>query len=172
MGVENPRVGLANVGTEEHKGDELRQETYKLLQKTPVNFIGNVEGRGLPMSECDVAVCDGFTGNMVLKTIEGVGSFMGREVKNLFMKSAKTKVAALLVKSGLKEFKKKMDPDTIGGTAFLGISKPVIKAHGSSGAFAIENAIYQAVHVAESGIIADIEANMDKMKGAVAEKGE
>ncbi len=165
LGVEQPRVGLLNIGAEPSKGDTLRRETYEALmaagERGDLNFIGNIEAKEAVKGGCDVIVADGFSGNVMLKTIEGVGSFLGKEIKGMFMRSLKTKVAALLVKSGLSAFKKKLDPDTIGGTAFLGISKPVIKAHGSSGAVAIENAIAQAVALAGSGLIGDIEENID-----------
>ena len=168
LGIKNPRVGLLNIGAEPSKGDTLRLETWPVLQaageRGEINFIGNIEAKEAIKGGCDVIVADGYSGNIMLKTIEGVGSYLGGEVKKLFLQSAKTKIAGLLVQSGLKAFKAQLDPDRVGGTAFLGISKPVIKAHGSSGAYAIENAIYQAVRVAESAIIAEIEANVDKMK--------
>ena len=141
MGVENPRVGLANVGTEEHKGDELRQETYKLLQKTPVNFIGNVEGRDIPLEGADVVVCDGFTGNMIIKTYEGVALALLGKIKGIFKKNLKTKLAAAMVLSDMKELKKDMDLDEYGGAPVLGCSRPVFKAHGSANAKTIKNAI-------------------------------
>ena len=141
LGIENPRVGLANVGTEEHKGDELRQETYKLLQKTPVNFIGNVEGRDIPLDGADVVVCDGFTGNMIIKTYEGVALGLLKKIKGIFTKSLKNKLAAAIVLKDMKEFKKTMDLDEFGGTAVLGCSKPVFKAHGNANAKTIKNAI-------------------------------
>jgi len=165
LGVESPRVGLLNIGAEPSKGDTLRRETYVALsaagERGELNFIGNIEAKEAVKGGCDVIVADGFSGNIMLKTIEGVGSFLGKEIKSMFMQSLKTKIAALLVKSGLSAFKERLNPDTIGGTAFLGISKCVIKAHGSSGAVAIENAIRQAVEVAGSGLIADIEENID-----------
>ena len=168
LGIKNPRVGLLNIGAEPSKGDSLRLETWPVLQaageRGEINFIGNIEAKEAIKGGCDVIVADGYSGNIMLKTIEGVGSYLGGEVKKLFLQSAKTKIAGLLVQSGLKAFKTQLDPDRVGGTAFLGISKPVIKAHGSSGAYAIENAVYQAVRVAESAIIAEIEANVDKMK--------
>ena len=168
LGIKNPRVGLLNIGAEPSKGDSLRLETWPVLQaageRGEINFIGNIEAKEAIKGGCDVIVADGYSGNIMLKTIEGVGSYLGGEVKKLFLQSAKTKIAGLLVQSGLKAFKAQLDPDRVGGTAFLGISKPVIKAHGSSGAYAIENAVYQAVRVAESAIIAEIEANVDKMK--------
>ena len=168
LGIENPRVGLLNIGAEPSKGDTLRLETWPLLQaageRGEINFIGNIEAKEAIKGGCDVIVADGYSGNIMLKTIEGVGYYLGGEVKKLFLQSTKTKLAGLLVKSGLKAFKEQLNPDRIGGTAFLGISRPVIKAHGASGAQAIENAVYQAVKVAESGIIAEIEANIGKMK--------
>ena len=168
LGIENPRVGLLNIGAEPSKGDTLRLETWPVLQaageRGEINFIGNIEAKEAIKGGCDVIVADGYSGNIMLKTIEGVGSYLGGEVKKLFLHSLMTKVAGLLVKSGLRSFKEQLDPDRVGGTAFLGISKPVIKAHGSSGAKAIENAVYQAARVAQSGIIAEIEANVDKMK--------
>ena len=161
LGLEKPRVGLLNIGAEDSKGDQLRQETYQALKAAGdgghLNFIGIKGG-------CDVVVADGFSGNVMLKTIEGIGSFMGRELKGMFMQSVKTKMAALLVKGGLAAFKERLDPDTIGGTPFLGLQKPVIKAHGSSKARAIENAVYQAAAAAEAGLAAEIEANIALMR--------
>ena len=161
LGVDKPRVGLLNIGAEPSKGDDLRRETWQALQaageRGELRFIGNIEGKEALKGGCDVIVADGFSGNIMLKTIEGAASFLGGEIKKLFLQSAKTKVAGLLVKDGLRQFKETLNPDRVGGTAFLGISRPVIKAHGSSGAAAIENAVYQAAAVAESGLIADIE---------------
>lgn len=168
LGLEKPRVGLLNIGTEESKGDRLRQEAYKALKEAGeqgnLNFIGNIEAKEAIKGGCDVVVADGFSGNVMLKTIEGVGSFMGKELKSMFLQSLKTKIAALLVKSGLSAFKERLDPDTIGGTPFLGLQKPVIKAHGSSRARAIENAVYQAAAAAAADLAAEIEANIDLMK--------
>ncbi|MDE7221426.1 MAG: phosphate acyltransferase PlsX [Oscillospiraceae bacterium] len=168
LGLAKPRVGLLNIGTEDSKGDALRRETYKALKEAGdaghLNFIGNIEAKEAIKGGCDVVVTDGFSGNVMLKSIEGVGSFMGKELKGLFLSSLKTKVAALLVKNGLSAFKERLDPDTIGGTPFLGLQKPVIKAHGSSKARAIENAVYQAVTAAEADLAGQIEANIQLMK--------
>ena len=168
LGIKNPRVGLLNIGTEDTKGDQLRLDTYKVLKQAgeagDLNFIGNIEAKEAIKGGCDVIVADGFSGNIMLKTIEGMGSFIGREVKAMFLQSLKTKVAAVLVKSGLDAFKERLNPDNIGGTAFVGLIKPVIKAHGSSGALAIENAVYRAVAAAKANIAADIEANIHLMK--------
>lgn len=168
LGVERPRVGLLNIGAEESKGDELRRETYRKLKEAGaaghLNFVGNVEAKEAMMGACDVIVSDGYSGNIMLKSIEGTGKLMAKELKAVLMKSAGTKLAALLLKSALAGFKKMLDPNEVGGTALLGISRPVVKAHGSSNEVAFCNAIRQAAEVAQSGIIADIEANIDKMR--------
>ena len=160
-------MGLLNIGAEPSKGDALRHETYPILQaageRGELNFIGNIEAKEAVLGGCDVIVSDGFAGNIMLKSIEGVGSFLGREVKGMFLQSGLSKMCALLMKGSLRTFKEKIDPDAIGGTAFIGISKPVIKAHGSSGERAIAQAVRQAEAVARSGIIADIEANVSRM---------
>lgn len=163
-GVQNPRVGLINIGAEETKGLELQLETYQLLQKAPVNFVGNVEARGLPLGECDVAVADGFTGNVVLKLTEGMGKFFSTELKQMFMSGFKTKMGALLVKSGLDDFKKKMDYKEHGGAPLLGASCPVIKAHGSSDARAFKNAIRQAKEYVENDVITQMQTSLSALK--------
>ena len=168
MGIEKPRVGLLNIGAEDSKGTDLQRETLALLREAGeaghLNFIGNIEAKEAIKGGCDVIVTDGFSGNVMLKTMEGVGSLAGTALKGIFKKNLLTKLAALLVMPGLNEFKAMMDPNKVGGTAFIGISKPVIKAHGSSNAEAIENAVGQAVQFAQSGIIADIEENIGLMK--------
>lgn len=168
LGVTHPRVGLLNIGAEESKGDELRRETYQKLREAGasghLNFVGNVEAKEAMMGACDVIVADGYSGNIMLKSLEGTGKLMAKELKTMLMKNAGTKLAALLLKSGLTDFKKMLDPNEVGGTALLGISKPVIKAHGASNEVAFCNAIRQASEVAQSGIIADIEANIDQMR--------
>ena len=141
MKIENPRVGLANVGTEDHKGNELYQTTYKLLKESNLNFIGNVEGRDIPQGICDVVVCDGFTGNLILKTYEGVAMVVMNEIKSLFTGSLKGKLSASLVLGDIKKLKKKLDHNTYGGAPVLGASKPVFKAHGSAKAVTVKNAI-------------------------------
>ena len=168
MGIEKPRVGLLNIGAEDSKGTDLQRETLALLREAGesghLNFIGNIEAKEAIKGGCDVIVTDGFSGNVMLKTMEGVGSLAGTALKGIFKKNLLTKLAALAVMPGLNSFKAMMDPNKVGGTAFVGISKPVIKAHGSSNAEAIENAIGQAVQFAGSGIIADIESNIELMK--------
>ena len=168
LGVEKPRVALLNIGAEEEKGDALRHETYALLQAASeegrLHFTGNIEASDVMMGGADVVVADGFTGNVMLKSLEGTGKFLLKELKKMFLSSTKTKLAAAMVKSDMADMKKLLDPSEIGGTPFLGISKPVIKAHGSSDARAICNAVLRAKEYAESGFIADIEANINAMK--------
>ena len=172
LGVERPRVGLLNIGAEDSKGTELQKTTLALLRKADeagdLHFIGNIEAKDAIKGGCDVIVTDGFSGNVMLKTIEGVGSFAGSALKGMFKKNLLTELAALLVMPGLNEFKSRLDPNKVGGTAFIGISKPVIKAHGGSNAEAIENAVGQAIQVAQSGIVDDIAAHIHKMQ-AVSE---
>ncbi|MDP4109119.1 MAG: phosphate acyltransferase PlsX [Bacillota bacterium] len=167
MGIENPRVGLINIGAEETKGTPLYRETYALLKKAGdnglLNFVGNIEGRDIVEGGADVILSDGFTGNVVLKTIEGVGLFFAGEMKKIFKRSFYTKLAALMVKPGLTGFRKMLDYRETGGAPLLGIAKPVIKAHGSSDAYSFKSAIKQAVVYAESGIIRDIENNIGAM---------
>ena len=168
LGVERPRVALLNIGAEAEKGDPLRQETHALLTAAAeagrLNFVGNLEAGDAMLGGADVLVADGFSGNIMLKSLEGTGKFLLKELKKVFLSSAKTKIAAGLVKGNLAEMKKLLDPSEVGGTPFLGISKPVIKAHGSSDARAIRNAILRAEEYAASGFIADIQENIESMK--------
>ena len=157
-GLENPRVGLLNNGSEEHKGTPLQTEAYQLLKNCPdINFIGNVEGNQVAFGACDVLVTDGFTGNVCLKSLEGMGKMFSAGMKGIFYKSILTKLAALTVKKPFMEFKKNMDAKEHGGSPILGLRRPVIKAHGSSDARAFKNAIRQATRFAESGATATIE---------------
>ena len=168
LGVATPRVGLLNIGAEDSKGTDLQRQTLALLRaadaRGDLHFIGNIEAKDAIKGGCDVIVTDGFSGNVMLKSIEGVGSFAGSALKGMFKKNLLTKLAALLVMPGLNAFKARLDPNKVGGTAFIGISKPVIKAHGGSNAEAIENAVGQAIQVAESGITEAIAAHIDKMQ--------
>lgn len=158
MGVSSPRVGLLNNGSEECKGTSLQREAYRMLTDAQdVNFIGNVESSEIPSAPCDIIVTDGFTGNIALKLIEGMGRYMFGSLKGVFGKSIKTKLSYLAVKEGLRDIKHNCDPSEYGGAPILGISKPVIKAHGGSDARAIMNAIRQAERFASSGAIGEIE---------------
>ena len=167
LGVKRPRVGLLNIGAEDSKGTDLQKQTLALLREADgrgdLHFIGNIEAKDAIKGGCDVIVTDGFSGNVMLKSIEGIGSFAGSALKTMFKKNLLTKLAALLVMPGLNEFKARLDPNKVGGTAFIGISKPVIKAHGSSNDEAIENAIGQAKEVAMSGLVDEIAAHVEEM---------
>lgn len=151
-GIEKPRVGLLNIGTEDIKGNELTKATFALLKDAPINFIGNVESRDLLAGVADVVVTDGFTGNVVLKSIEGTASSMFTLLKEAFNTSTKTKVSALLVKNELRALKKKLDYSEYGGAGLFGLKAPVIKAHGSSNGHAIFHAIRQARIMVEHNV--------------------
>ncbi len=156
-GVERPRVGLLNNGAEETKGTELQLETYKLFSESQeINFVGNIEGNRLPQNACDVLVTDGFTGNILLKTMEGMGKLMKSMLTDLFKKNIGTMISYLFVKKNLASVKKNFDSSEHGGAPILGVSKPVIKAHGSSNAKAYKNAIRQAAAYAETGMIEEL----------------
>ena len=168
LGRPEPKVGLLNIGAEPSKGTDLQRETYEKLmgakEEGRLNFVGNVEAREAVEGAVDVIVSDGYSGNIFLKTMEGSGLLLMREIKKVFKKSLLTKLAALLVSGGLKDVKKLMSADEVGGTPLLGISKPVIKAHGSSGDYAFKNAVRQAMQVASSGIVENITENVDYMR--------
>ena len=138
LGIGTPRVGLLNIGAEDSKGTDLQKQTLVRLREADaaghLHFIGNIEAKEAIKGGCDVIVTDGFSGNILLKTMEGVGSFAGSALKGMFKKNLLTKLAALAVMPGLRDFKAQLDPNKVGGTAFIGISKPVIKAHGASNA--------------------------------------
>ncbi len=155
-GRENPEIGLLNIGTEDTKGDELRLAAYDMLKNAPINFVGNIESREIMKGECDAVITDGFTGNIALKLIEGVTSSFFKLLKGAFYKNLKTKLAALSLKSSLYDIKKKADYEEVGGAPLLGCSAPVIKAHGSSHALAIKNAIHQAILYTEKDVIGQI----------------
>lgn len=167
LGIENPRVALLNIGAEDSKGGELQKAVYPLLKQAgeagKINFTGNIEARDVPLGGADVVVADGFAGNVLLKGIEGTALFMSSMVKDMFKKNLLTKLAALLCMSGVKSMKAKLDYRETGGTLLLGISKPVVKAHGSSDERAIFSAIRQAVQAVEAGFTEDIRQNVDKM---------
>ncbi len=168
MGVASPKVGLLNIGTEDSKGTPLQKEAYGLLVSARdqglINFVGNVEARDVPMGAVDVVVCDGFSGNVLLKSIEGTAMFMGSLLKHkVFKRSLVSCLGYLLCKPGVKELLKLMDYREIGGTQFLGIKKPVIKAHGSSDALAFRNAIKQAMDAAQADFSGELEEGLKKL---------
>jgi glycerol-3-phosphate acyltransferase PlsX len=168
LGLAKPRVALLNNGAEPEKGGPLQLGAYALLDKTGrdglLNFVGNIEGKDALKGGCDVLVTDGFTGNVFLKAIEGTAGFIMSELKAVFMKGLTTKLSALLVKKHLGALRGKMSADNVGGTMLLGISQPVIKAHGSSNAVAIRAAMRQASRAVEGNVAARLQENMERLK--------
>lgn len=164
LGIENPTVGLMSNGEEEGKGDELTKETFPKMQKAPINFIGNIEGRDVMEGTADVITCDGFVGNVILKTVEGMGHVVSGKLKGIFIKSFLTKIGALFVMKGINEFKQSMDYREYGGAPLLGTKKPVIKGHGSSDSKAVFSAIYQAKKFVETNVIDEIVKNVNVME--------
>ncbi len=167
LGRDDPKVGLLNIGAEPSKGTALYQETYKLLEQAHkdgrIRFYGNIEAKEAVLGGADVIVSDGFSGNIFLKTYEGTAYFISGLLKKTFYKSLVTKIAGLLVKKEIGKMRKTLDPNETGGTMLLGISKPVFKAHGSSNAYAIRNAIAQAMKAAHSDVISNIVENVSYM---------
>lgn len=155
MHIENPRVGLINNGSEYTKGRELERDAYVQLSDAEINFVGNIEGAQIPTGVCDVLVTDGFTGNIVLKYTEGMGRFMLSTMKNLFTANMLSRLSAVSMHAKIKELKRVFDASEYGGAPILGIAKPVIKAHGSSDAGAIKNAIRQAIEFDAQGLNRD-----------------
>ena len=161
LGPENPRVGLLNNGAEEVKGTELQLEAHKLLVDNElINFVGNIEANYVMRNRCDVLVTDGFTGNVLLKSIEGMGRLMLKTMKGLFSKNVKSKAAYALIRGDVTGIKKTFDSSEYGGAPILGIAKPVIKAHGSSKERAFKNAIRQAIEYSAAEIVDDISRDM------------
>jgi len=155
-GIDRPKVGQLNNGTEYNKGNALQTESYQLLQESGLNFVGNVESKEVPFGVCDVLVTDGFTGNIFLKSVEGMGKFLMGTLKDVLTTNLITKVSTLTMKDKIKDMKQRFDASEHGGAPLLGVSKPVIKAHGSSDAKAIKNAVRQAIFFVETGINNDI----------------
>lgn len=168
------KVGLLNIGTEDTKGTNLQKETYALLkhadEKGLLSFTGNVEARDVPLGAVDVVVADGFSGNILLKSIEGTAAFLSGIIKDMFKKSFMTKVAAWICKDGIHSFKKRMDYREVGGTMLLGIAKPVVKAHGASDAKAICSAVRQAMEAAESDMTQVLQREIQRINAALAEE--
>lgn len=161
-GIENPTIGLLNIGTEDTKGTELQKEAYKLLKNSDLNFIGNIESRELPSGVCNAVITDGYTGNIALKLIEGTATTLFSMLKPVFLKNIVTKLCYLALKSGLKGVKNKMNASEVGGAPLLGTKKPVFKAHGNSDAFAFKNAIRKAMLFAQNDVIGTIENSFNE----------
>ncbi len=164
LGVSNPKVGLLNIGTEDSKGTPMHRQAYELLKNAGerglITFVGNVEARSVPLGAVDVVVCDGFSGNVLLKSIEGTAIFLGSMVKGMFKKNLLTMLSAMLCKSGIRTLSKTLDYREIGGTPLLGIRKSVIKAHGASDALAFRNAIHQAMLTAQADLAGELEQSL------------
>lgn len=163
LGVENPRVALANIGAEETKGTKLQVEAYKALSEMEsINFTGNIEVRDIAFGAADVVVADGFTGNVILKMYEGVAKMITNELKAMFKKNPISMLSYIGVKSGMDVFKEKMNYKKYGGAPIIGVQKTVIKAHGSSDAYAIENAVRQAIDCVNGNVVGEIAAVLGK----------
>lgn len=158
LGIADPRVGLLNIGEEEEKGSQFAQEAHQLLKEKVPNFAGNAEGRDVLGGEFDVIVCDGFTGNVCLKTIEGTAKMLFKQIKGIMMSSFKTKIGALMLKDGLKGLAASVDPDEAGGAPLLGVKGACIVGHGSSGARAIKNGVLASARYVRSGMTEEIAA--------------
>jgi len=157
LGIDNPKVGLVNIGEEETKGSSLYKESYiALKEQQGINFTGNCEARDVPKGEFDVMVCDGFTGNIILKLSEGLAKSFGSAIKKAIYNSFLSKIGGLLIQKGLNDFKKKMDYTEYGGAPLLGLKHPVVKAHGSSNAKAFMNAFKYADKYAKNDVISEI----------------
>ena len=164
LGNENPRVGLINIGSEEGKGRQVDQETYELFKNSKeINFYGNVEPNEILMSDCDIFVTDGFSGNLVLKSIEGTAKAMSKMLKEAIYTNTKSKIGGLLLKKQLGVFKSRLDSSEIGGAMILGAKAPVIKAHGSSNPKAFKNAIRQAITMVKGDVINKVKENLPKV---------
>lgn len=159
-GLENPKIGLLNIGTEETKGGELQKQAYELLKKAPVNFVGNIESREMPSGACDAVITDGFTGNIALKLIEGTAKTFFGLIKQVLYKSLPNKLAALVLKKDLYGLKKLTDSSEVGGASLMGVRGTVIKAHGNSDARAVKNAVKQAIKFTETDVAGKIAAGL------------
>ena len=159
-GREKPKVGLVNLGVEESKGTSVTKDAYKKLQKAPINFVGNVEARDIPVGACEVIVCDGFVGNVILKLSEGLAWNILKLVKNQFMINTKTKIAGMMIKPHLASLKEEFDYAEYGGAPVLGVSGPVIKIHGSSNSVAVKNAIIKSIPYSREKVVDIIKRSM------------
>ena len=166
FGTEKPRVGLVNVGSEEEKGPEMIREANGLLKESDLNYVGYLEGKDLFEGKADVVVTDGFTGNVILKLIEGTSKYMFSEIKKVLYKNIFTKIGALLMKSGLSNFKKTLDPDINGGAPILGVDGLVIKSHGSSKAKTIKHVVLKACDLVQSSFMEDIRNTFNEIKNS------
>lgn len=168
LGRENPKVGLVNLGVEESKGTSVTKEAYKQLSQAPVNFIGNVEAREVPAGACDVIVCDGFVGNVILKLTEGLAWNILKLIKKKFLDGVKAKIGAIFLKSKLEELKEEFDYSEYGGAPILGVDGAMIKMHGSSNAKAVKNTILKGIPYAENKVVAVIKNAIADLEEIIA----
>ena len=164
LGIKSPRVALANVGTEEHKGGELQHNAFRLLKESGINFIGNIEARDIPAGATDVIVADGFTGNIIIKMYEGVAKELFGKIKGVFFKNLKTKLAALLLKKELYELKQYFDYNQYGAAPIMGVSKPVLKTHGSAKSDAVVTAVKSVIDCVNNDVTGKITEKIAQMK--------
>lgn len=160
MGIKSPRVGLINVGTEDHKGGELQHETFALLKNSNLNFVGNIEARDVPVDAAEVVVTDGFTGNVMLKMFEGVAATLMGKIKGVINQNVKTKIAGAMIYPEMKQLKKQIDYNEYGGAPIMGISKPVFKAHGNAKAKTFRNALRLTAEYVNANVVNEISAAM------------
>ena len=173
FGIASPRVGLANIGTEPTKGTKALVEAYEYLSASKkINFIGNVEGKQMPFGVCDIVVCDGFTGNTILKVTEGISIYLMKKIKTVMTSNILTSLSALTMKNKLRELKNAFSASEYGGAPMLGISKPVIKAHGNSDAEEIKNSVRQAIAFINTGLIVDIASTVSGASDDTAVKND
>ena len=168
LGRENPKVGLVNLGVEEGKGTSVTKEAYRQLSQAPINFIGNVEARELPTGVCDVIVCDGFVGNVILKLTEGLAWNILKLIKKKFLDGVKAKIGAIFLKSKLGELKEEFDYSEYGGAPILGVDGAMIKMHGSSNAKAVKNTILKGIPYAENNVVAVIKTAIADLEEIIA----
>lgn len=161
MNITNPKIGLLNVGVEEHKGNNLTKETYNLLKESNMNFTGNIEARDILTGKVNVIVADGFDGNIAIKTTEGVLKTFASELKNIIYSSAKNKIAGAILKNDIKSLANKFSPDEVGGAPLLGVKSYVYKAHGNTNEIAFSNAILGLINYIEMNVIEKIEGELN-----------
>lgn len=163
LGIDSPKVGLVNIGTEEEKGNQLTKEAYQLLNNCQdINFCGNIEARDIPQGEADILVCDGFTGNIILKFMEGFGKWLLTMIKGVFMQNLKNKVAGLLVKNSVGQIKEKFNVSTKGGAPFLGVNGLVVKTHGSSKSQEIYSTILQTEGFIKNDLVGQLKDKFEE----------
>ncbi|MBQ8556409.1 MAG: phosphate acyltransferase PlsX [Clostridia bacterium] len=169
MGIDNPRIGLVNIGAESEKGNALVKATYPLMETAPYNFVGNVEARDITNDVADVLVTDGFCGNLILKFMEGMAGTLMGIIKNEIMGDFQSKIGGLLAKPAFRRVKKLMDYTEVGGAPLLGVQGSVVKAHGSSNAHAFSCAIGQVIKMIDGKVVEAIEKGVEKIAPAQSE---